>query len=142
MAKLERTEKPINVIIEERLRGELGLPEIQRGYVWKQTQVRDLIESMYKEYPCGLILLWKAQAEMLENIKLRDSQLNTNKNAKPQLLVLDGQQRLTSIIRVIDGDTDVYFNVEEEKFEIKSPKIKGNPLWVSITKILKDGALS
>lgn len=59
MAKLERTEKPINVIIEERRRGELGLPEIQRGYVWKQTQVRDLIESMYKEYPCGLILLWK-----------------------------------------------------------------------------------
>jgi len=41
MAKLERTEKPINVIIEERQRGELGLPEIQRGYVWKPTQVRE-----------------------------------------------------------------------------------------------------
>jgi len=42
MAKLERTEKPINVIIDERQGGELGLPEIQRGYVWKQSQARDL----------------------------------------------------------------------------------------------------
>jgi len=139
MAKLERTEKPINVIIEERRRGELGLPEIQRGYVWKQTQVRDLIESMYKEYPCGLILLWKPPSEMLSNLKLREQ--DTSNTERLSLLVLDGQQRITSIIRVLDGMTDVYFNVDEEKFEIKSPKIKGNPLWVSVTKLLKDGAI-
>jgi len=143
MAKLERTEKPINVIIEERQSGELGLPEIQRGYVWKQTQVRDLIESMYKEYPCGLILLWKPPSEMLDNLQLRKSAIPSmgfSNNKKPTLLVLDGQQRITSILRVLEGTTDVYFNVEEEKFEIKSPKIKGNPLWISVTKIFKDGA--
>jgi hypothetical protein len=143
MARLERTEKPINVIIEERQRGDLGLPEIQRGYVWKQTQVRDLIESMYKEYPCGLILLWKPPSEMLDNLRLRESDISLPRAANgknPTFLVLDGQQRLTSIMRVLDGVTDVYFNVEEEKFEIKSPKIKGNPLWISVTAIFKDGA--
>ena len=145
MAKLERTEKPISVIIEERRRGELGLPEIQRGYVWKQTQVRDLFESMYKEYPCGLILYWKPPAELLTSLKLKESEalLDQQPGLKlrvPSFLVLDGQQRITSIIRVLEGSTDVYFNVEEEKFEIKSPKIKGNPLWMSITRIWERGA--
>jgi len=143
MAKLERTEKPFNVIIEERQRGELALPEIQRGYVWKQTQVRDLIESMYKEYPCGLILLWKPPSEMLKGLKLRESVISPEVGAKdktPTFLVLDGQQRITSIIKVLDGSTDVYFNVEDEKFEIKSPKIRGNPLWISITKLFREGA--
>lgn len=143
MAKLERTDKPINVIVEERQRGELGLPEIQRGYVWKQAQVRDLIESMYKEYPCGLILFWKPPDEMLDNLQLRDSDIdveNYEGNKKPAFLVLDGQQRITSILKVLDGTIEVYFNVEDEKFEIKSPKIKGNPYWVSVTRVLKEGA--
>lgn len=145
MAKLERTEKPFNVIIEERQRGELGLPEIQRGYVWKQTQVRDLMESMYKEYPCGLILLWKPPSELLDSLTLKKSAISSKdftNDKKPTFLVLDGQQRITSFLRVLEGVTDVYFNVEEEKFEIKSPKIKGNPLWISITKIMKDGAIN
>lgn len=144
MAKLERTEKPIDVMIEEWQRGDLGLPEIQRGYVWKQSQVRDLMESMYKEYPCGLILLWKPPSDVLESLKLRESANSLKESVndkKPTFLVLDGQQRLTSILRVLEGSTDVYFNVEEEKFEIKSPKIKGNPLWISITKIFKNGTI-
>ena len=66
MAKLERTEKPMNVLLGELKTGELGLPEIQRGYVWYRTQVRDLLESMYREYLCGLILLWKPPAALLE----------------------------------------------------------------------------
>ncbi|GAG89697.1 unnamed protein product, partial [marine sediment metagenome] len=119
MAKLTRMEKPMNVIIEERQRGELGLPEIQRGYVWKQTQVRDLIESMYKNYPCGLILYWKPPSEMLDNLQLRESAISSSRasaDKKPTFLVLDGQQRITSIMRVLEGTTEVYFNVEEEKF--------------------------
>lgn len=143
MAKLERTEKPFNVIIEERQRGELALPEIQRGFVWKQTQIRDLIESMYKEYPCGLILLWKPPSDMLRGLKLRESVISPEIGTKdkiPTFLVLDGQQRITSIIKVLDGSIDVYFNVEDEKFEIRSPKIRGNPLWISIPKLFKDGA--
>lgn len=143
MAKLERTEKSINVIIEERHRGELGLPEIQRGYVWKQAQARDLIESMYKEYPCGLILLWKPPSELLKNLKMKESIISSeivSRDKVPTFLVLDGQQRITSILKVLDGSIEVYFNVEDEKFEIKSPKIKGNPYWISITRLFKEGA--
>ena len=145
MAKLERTEKPISVIIEERKVGDLGLPEIQRGYVWKQTQVRDLLESMYKEYPCGLVLYWKPSYELLNNLKIKETDSLPNshqglKLAKPSFLILDGQQRIMSIIKVLEGSIDVHFNVEEEKFEIKSRKIKGNPLWISITRIWERGA--
>jgi hypothetical protein len=144
MAKLERTEKSMNVIIEELQKGELGLPEIQRGYVWYQTQVRDLVESMYKEYPCGLILLWKPPAEMLDSLKLRNTEIFSQESdsaVKPLFLILDGQQRLTSVLRVLNGRTDVYFNVEEEKFEIKSPKIKNQPNWISVTDLFRNGAI-
>ncbi len=51
MAKLERTDKPVSVLLEELSKGEIGLPEIQRGYVWNRPQARDLIDSLYREYP-------------------------------------------------------------------------------------------
>jgi len=65
MAKLERTDKPISVLVDEIRKGYGSLPEIQRGYVWNKTQARDLIDSLYKEYPSGLILLWKTESPPL-----------------------------------------------------------------------------
>ena len=144
MAKLERTEKPINVILEECQRGELGLPEIQRGYVWGQTQVRDFIESLYKEYPCGLILYWKPPSEVLENLQLRDFavRLGTGGGIRPpSFLVLDGQQRLTSLMKVLQRDPKVYFHVGDERFEIYSRKMDGQSMWVPVESVLTDGAV-
>lgn len=161
MAKLERTAKPISVIMEEIRVGEHGLPEIQRGYVWKADRVRDLIESLYKEYPCGMLLLWKPPQALLDNIQLRDFLISPKilNNKKPVFLILDGQQRLTSLLITRYGERiteyfevkdeiiekinrmDIYFNVKEEKFEIKSPKIKDQPFWISVTQIFEKGAI-
>ena len=137
MAKLERTDKPANVLIEELGKGELGLPEIQRGYVWNRPQARDLIDSLYREYPSGLILLWKPE----ELPELREASLDQTNERKLNYLVLDGQQRLTSLKRVFDGEINVYFNVKDEAFEIYSAKLKANPLWVSVKDVLNRGAV-
>jgi hypothetical protein len=138
MAKLERSDKPVSVLLEEFGRGKLGLPEIQRGYVWNKPQTRDLIDSLYHEYPSGLILLWKPPNELPE---LRKSAISGVETEKPEFLILDGQQRLTSLKKVFDGEIDVYFNVEDESFEIYSPKLKANPLWVSVKEVVNKGAV-
>lgn len=138
MAKLERTDKPVSVLLEELGKGVLGLPEIQRSYVWSRPQARDLVDSLYREYPSGLILLWKPK----ELPELRDTALGENNKKTPDFLILDGQQRLTSLAKVLSGEIDVYFNVEEESFQIYSPKLKANPLWISVKEIVKEGAVN
>jgi len=137
MAKLERTDKPVSVLLEELGGGVLGLPEIQRSYVWNRPQTRDLVDSLYREYPSGLILLWKPK----ELPELRNTAIEQNINKTPDFLVLDGQQRLTSLKKVFDGEVDVYFNVEEESFQIYSRKLKANPLWISVKDIVGEGAV-
>lgn len=137
MAKLERTDKPVSVLLEELGKGELGLPEIQRGYVWNRPQARDLVDSLYREYPSGLILLWKPK----ELPELRQGSLGGSDGKRPDFLVLDGQQRLTSLKRVFAGEINVYFNVEEESFQIYSAKLKADPLWVSVREVLSRGAV-
>ena len=134
MAKLERTDKPVNVLLEEEA---LGLPEIQRGYVWNRPQARDLIDSLYREYPTGLILLWKPK----ELPELRNATRGQNANKMLNYLILDGQQRLTSLKKVFDGEIDVYFNIEEEGFQIYSQTLKANPLWISVKEVVEKGAV-
>ncbi len=137
MAKLERTDKPVSVLLEELGGGALGLPEIQRSYVWNRPQARDLIDSLYREYPSGLILLWKPK----ELPEMRNAALNHGTNKTPDFLILDGQQRLTSLTKVFDGEIDVYFNVEEESFQIYSRKLKANPLWIPVKEVINEGAV-
>lgn len=137
MARLERTDKPVNVLLEELSKGELALPEIQRGYVWNRPQARDLIDSLYREYPSGLILLWKPE----ELPELRDGSFEHSGEMQIRYLILDGQQRLTSLKHVFDGKIPVYFNVEEETFQIYSAKLKANPLWVSVRDVITRGAI-
>ena len=137
MAKLERTDKPVSVLLEELVKGALGLPEIQRSYVWNRPQARDLVDSLYREYPSGLILLWKPK----ELPELRETALDESSKKAPDFLILDGQQRLTSLTKVFSGEIDVYFNVEEESFQIYSRKLKANPLWISVKEVLNKGAV-
>lgn len=137
MAKLERTDKPVSVLLEELSRGELALPEIQRGYVWNRPQARDLVDSLYREYPSGLILLWRPE----ELPELRNGSFEHSGERRIRYLILDGQQRLTSLKQVFDGEIEVYFNVEEESFQIYSAKLKANPLWVSVRDVITRGSI-
>jgi hypothetical protein len=98
MGKAEASVEELVGMIE---RGELRLPEMQRRYVWKKSRVRDLLDSLYRGYPSGAILLWETDEEVpLQELGVK-RQSNPYKSTR---LLLDGQQRLTSLSAVIRGE--------------------------------------
>ncbi|NDC38300.1 MAG: DUF262 domain-containing protein, partial [Proteobacteria bacterium] len=97
MAKAEATVEELVSKIE---RGELRLPEMQRRYVWRSSRVRDLLDSLYRGYPSGAILIWETDEVVPQQPFAVEQQ--SNPYAKTQLL-LDGQQRLTSLSAVTRG---------------------------------------
>lgn len=89
--KAEATVKDLVEMIERR---ELVLPEMQRQYVWRSTRVRDLLDSLYRGYPSGAILLWETD----EAVPIQDFAVTQPKiPIHSTQLLLDGQQRLTSL---------------------------------------------
>src|SRR5664280_3640554 len=116
MAKAEATVEELVGMIE---RGELRLPEMQRRYVWRSTRVRDLLDSLYRGYPSGTILLWQTDEAVPQQEFAVAQQGNPYQSTR---LLLDGQQRLTSLSAVIRGDPvsvrgrrrpiDLLFNLE------------------------------
>ncbi len=110
---------PIGTLVDMYKRGELRLPEIQRHYVWRATRVRDLLDSLYRGYPSGSILMWETD----EPVPTRDFAIEQDFNAfAGRKLLLDGQQRLTSLTAVLNGEPvsvrgrkkpiDILFNLE------------------------------
>lgn len=82
-------------------RGELLIPELQRGYVWSGGQVRALLDSLYRAYPAGSILVWETN----KDVQTRQAAVNQATSAFiNKRLLLDGQQRLTSLTAVINGE--------------------------------------
>ena len=113
----------ISDLVKEFKRGQMQLPEMQRGYVWKSTQVRDLLDSLYRGYPTGNILRWETTDNSVET---RDSAIDqTNEKWANSYLLLDGQQRLTSLAAVVQGEKvqvkdskkpiDIYFNLDHKE---------------------------
>ncbi len=99
MAKAEATVEELVGMIE---RGELRLPEMQRRYVWRSTRVRDLLDSLYRGYPSGAILLWETDG----SVPLQEFAVGQQQNPyQSTRLLLDGQQRLTSLSAVIRGES-------------------------------------
>jgi len=91
----------IRELVSQIKRGDVRLPEMQRGYVWKSTQVRDLLDSLYRGYPSGTILTWQTD----EPVETRGAAIEQAKGGFDRYqLLLDGQQRLTSMAAVLNGD--------------------------------------
>lgn len=110
---------PIGTLVDMYKRGELRLPEIQRHYVWRATRVRDLLDSLYRGYPSGSILMWETD----EPVPTRDFAIAQETTAfAGRKLLLDGQQRLTSLTAVLGGEMvqvrgrkrpiDILFNLD------------------------------
>lgn len=139
--------------------GIIGLPDIQRPFVWPDTKVRELFDSMYKGYPVGYFLFWaNANVENTKGIG------TTIKQKHPNLLIVDGQQRLTSLYAVIKAQEIIRENYEkativiafnplEEKFEVPDAAIRKNPrffqnisqIWqpnINIIKIINEFTLN
>lgn len=87
---------------------DIAIPEIQRPFVWKNTQVRDLIDSLYKGYPTGYIILWKNP-----NVKLKDGTISSGKK-----IIIDGQQRITALMTAIASKKVFNSNFRETRVAI------------------------
>jgi len=136
----------IATILDQIDLGSIALPEFQRGYVWNRDQVRSLMQSLYRRYPIGSLLVWVTRADGAAS---RGDQELAPGVVK---LLLDGQQRITSLYGIIRGKpprffdgnaqafTGLYFNLEDEVFEFYMPsKMKGNPLWINVTELMQTG---
>lgn len=137
----------ISTVLDQIENGQITLPEFQRGYVWNRDQVRGLIRSLYKRYPVGSMLAWNTDSEVAKSRGVEDG--GAFRQVK---MLLDGQQRMTSLYGLVKGRpptffdgnpnafTGLYFNVESEEFSFFMPsKMQGDPLWIDITQLMQRG---
>lgn len=111
--------------------GEIGLPDIQRPFIWNNSKVRDLFDSMYRGYPVGYLLLW-------QNGLADDRTIGVETKQKPpRLVIVDGQQRLTSLYAVIKGVLVVRANYESEKIRIAFNPLEERRRYTFISRITK-----
>jgi hypothetical protein len=135
----------VSTILDQIDNGDIALPEFQRGYVWNREQVRGLLTSLYRGYPIGGFMMWTTPAVSAQS---RGVGARLDGNVR---LLLDGQQRITSLYGVVRGRppqffegnvaafTGLYFNLEDETFEFYAQlKMKDNPLWVDVSKVMAD----
>lgn len=127
----------VNQLIEKIDTGELGLPELQRPFIWKDSKVRDLFDSMMRGYPIGYLMLWECPA--LE--KKKSIGVDTHSYDSPKEVIIDGQQRLTSLYAVMKGKKVINSNFDEKfivisycplqnKFEVGYQATKKDPEWI------------
>jgi hypothetical protein len=136
----------VSTILDQIDVGAMALPQFQRGYVWNRDQVRGLMASLYRRHPVGGLLVW---VTMTENAHVRgDGYLQPGSVE----LLLDGQQRVTSLYGIVRGIapkffegnmqtfTGLYFNIENEVFEFyMAQKMRDNPLWINVSELMKRG---
>lgn len=100
--------------------GRIGLPDLQRPFVWPDSKVRDLLDSMLKGYPVGYIMLWSSPEEYGNSKHIGD---NEKAYKEPDDLVIDGQQRLTALLAALHGT-----RVRDKNYRDRTIKISFNPL--------------
>jgi hypothetical protein len=136
----------ISTILDHIDSGHMALPEFQRGYVWNRDQVRGLFDSLYRRHPVGGLLVWATEGRTAAY--RGDGALA----AGIVKLLLDGQQRMTSLYGVVrgkppkffDGNAQAFnglrFHLGTETFAFYQPvKMQDDPLWIDVTSLMKAG---
>ena len=111
--------------------GQIAIPEVQRPFVWDNSKVRDLLDSLYKGYPIGYVITWQNP-----NIRLKDGKLSEGKK-----ILIDGQQRITALRAAVLGEyvvnkeydkvrIKIAFNPITESFEVQNPAILKDKTWI------------
>lgn len=136
----------ISTILDHIDSGHMALPEFQRGYVWNREQVRSLFDSLYRRHPIGGLLIWATESQTA--IHRGDGPLAPG----VVKLILDGQQRMTSLYGVVrgrppkffDGNAQTFtglrFHLDMQTFVFYQPlKMQDDPLWVDVTELMQQG---
>lgn len=131
MAQYDVNNNSIQTLLSWIRSGEIAIPEIQRPFVWDSTKVRDLIDSLYAGFPVGYIIVWKNP-----DVRLKDGTISSGKK-----ILIDGQQRITSLQAVIVGEPvvgsnyrkkriKIAFHPLEQRFEVCNPAIEKDGAWI------------
>ncbi|MEV4242124.1 DUF262 domain-containing protein [Streptosporangium canum] len=131
---------PISYLVQAIDHGDIALPDIQRPFVWQATKVRSLFDSMYKGFPVGFLLFWETDADPSAR------QIGTGK-AVPRYLIVDGQQRLTSLYAVMKGmevlredystaRIRIAFRPSDETFAVTDAAIEKDPEFIPDISVL------
>ncbi|WP_203336714.1 GmrSD restriction endonuclease domain-containing protein [Nocardioides limicola] len=131
MTKYEVKQTAVSQLLAQVRSDSIAIPELQRPFVWKTSQVRDLMDSLYNGYPVGYLITWQSVGA-----KLKGGQV-----AKHQQILIDGQQRVTALRAAVDGQTvvdknyakkriKIAFNPVTEEFETQSAAIKKSSTWI------------
>lgn len=111
--KFKKVDYTLQTLVDAIHLGKIGLPDIQRPFVWANTKVRDLFDSMYRGYPVGYLLFWENAIDSSHKTIGSDM-----KQVTPSLVIVDGQQRLTSLYAVIKGVQVLRSNYKSERIRI------------------------
>ena len=133
----KKVDYSLSKLIHDIDHGEIGLPELQRPFVWTSSKVRDLFDSMYRGFPVGYFLFWSN--EHLSSTKQIGTDIKQRK--VPRLLIVDGQQRLTSLYAVLKGKSvltedyketkiQIAFRPKDGQFEVADAAIKRDPEFI------------
>lgn len=135
----ERIDRKVGDILSDIRYGKLGLPDLQRPFVWKDNKVRDLLDSMIKGFPVGYVMLWSAPEDYENTNNIGDGKKNY---VKPLDLIIDGQQRLTSLLASLFGEKvkgkdykyrriRIAYHPIINRFEVWSPAFEKDANWIS-----------
>lgn len=141
----------ISEILDDITSQNLVLPEFQREYVWEKEQAKQLMVSFHRDYPTGSLLFWKTNDPPdLKNLRIQKDKIGTT------TVILDGQQRLTTLYLLIKNEIppfyrkedikndprNLYFNLEDGNFQYYLPSIMGNnERWVAVTDCFSGSSL-
>lgn len=140
MSKYSVQQQAVETLLSWIKSGDIAIPEIQRPFVWNGAKVRDLIDSLYQGYPVGYIITWRNP-----DVKLKNGELSAGKK-----VLIDGQQRITSLTAAIVGqrvldknykeiNIRIAFNPLEEKFDVLNKAYEKSPEWIdNINPIVND----
>lgn len=135
------TQYSINTIMQYVESSQIAIPQLQRPFVWKGKQVKDLIDSLYQGYPIGYLIVWQNS-----NVRLK-----YGKKAFGKKILIDGQQRITALMAAIMGKEildekyhkkriqiafNPYATEEEERFAVYSAKLEKDTRWIPDISVL------
>lgn len=116
-----RVDRSVGSLVGDVIEGRVGLPDLQRPFVWKDSDVRDLLDSMLRGYPIGYCILWESPDDQED--KKSSIGLNQKRYERPKELVIDGQQRLTALVAAMYG-----VEVKDQSFSTRSIRIAYDPI--------------
>ncbi|MDR3233173.1 MAG: DUF262 domain-containing protein [Planctomycetaceae bacterium] len=125
--KIDRVK--VSELVEQFKQGRLTIPEFQRGYVWKPGKAPKLVDSLYRNFPISALLMWESN----ESVRSRSTEKKTSGRTH---WLIDGQQRVTTLTKIIDGEIAVVFNPTDEEFQLENAATKQSNDWLYVAEIL------